>query len=109
MAVTGYAGAKRAHKIPDEMVKYESDPSRQEDIHTILLRHGNFMEDLNQAQKPGEVTQNRNLDSEMSKLYNTKMGKLLLEIEERYNAQVNKIADFKRRKYRVLITTSVTE
>ena len=40
---------------------------------------------------------------------NVKCGKLLLEVEEKYSHQINKITDFRNKKFRLLITTSVTE
>ena len=45
----------------------------------------------------------------MKKMKNVKYGKLLLEVEEKYSNQIKKINEFKKKKYRVLITTSVTE
>lgn len=38
-----------------------------------------------------------------------KCGKLLLEIEEKYSSQLETIKAFRDKKFRVLITTSVTE
>ena len=42
-------------------------------------------------------------------LVNPKYGKLLLEIEEKYTNQIKKISEFRRKEFRILITTSVTE
>lgn len=42
-------------------------------------------------------------------MYFSKMGKVLLEVEEKYSNQIKKILEFKRKEHRVLITTSVTE
>jgi endoribonuclease Dicer len=45
----------------------------------------------------------------MARMYFSKMGKVLLEVEEKYSNQIKKILEFKRKEHRVLITTSVTE
>jgi endoribonuclease Dicer len=57
----------------------------------------------------GEIGDNKILTGEMARMYFSKMGKLLLEVEEKYSNQIKKIVEFKRREHRVLITTSVTE
>ena len=44
----------------------------------------------------------------MARMYFSKMGKVLLEVEEKYSNQIKKILEFKRKQHRVLITTSVT-
>ena len=42
-------------------------------------------------------------------MFISKMGKMLLEVEEKYNNQIRKLIEFKKKEHRVLITTSVTE
>lgn len=45
----------------------------------------------------------------MNRMFISKMGKMLLEVEEKYNNQIRKLIEFKKKEHRVLITTSVTE
>jgi late competence protein required for DNA uptake (superfamily II DNA/RNA helicase) len=45
----------------------------------------------------------------MKRMVAVKHGKLLLEVEEKYGMQIETIKKFRADKFRVLITTSVTE
>lgn len=49
------------------------------------------------------------LQNELNRLNNAKMGKFLLETEEKYASQLKKITQFRNKQKRVLISTSVTE
>lgn len=55
------------------------------------------------------IGDNKTLNNQMDRMYSSKMGKLLLEVEEKYHNQIKKIIQFKKKEHRVLITTSVTE
>ena len=54
------------------------------------------------------IGDNKVLNNEMDRMYHSKMGKMLLEVQEKYSNQIKKIVEFKKKYHRVLITTSVT-
>jgi hypothetical protein len=95
--VTGYASRQKVYRQEDGH-SYQSNPSEVESEGTISKLYNAFVESeremrsnrvhLEQSLFEGD---NKNLTDEMARLYYSKMGKVLLEVEEKYSNQIKKI------------------
>ena len=111
--MTGYASTQKSFRLPDGQ-SFQTNPSAEEDEAFISKHYNEFLEterelQNNRIQMQSGLTEHKALTNEMNRMYFSKMGKVLLEVEEKYGNQVRKIMEFKKRQHRVLITTSVTE